>query len=95
MNDSINDSYDIRKYDIHQEGAEREEELLGRQNDSDLDSDSESITGQDNSSCDCKPILVADDNEFNLFTLQQLLLSLHFKLEADGACNGKEAADMV
>lgn len=24
----------------------------------------------DSQECDCKPILVADDNEFNLFTLQ-------------------------
>jgi len=43
--------------------------------------------------CGCKPVLVADDNEFNLFTLQQVLLN--YGLEADGACNGKEAADMV
>ena len=45
------------------------------------------------SKCKCKPILVADDNEFNLFTLQQVLLS--YGLEADGAFNGKVAADMV
>ena len=45
------------------------------------------------SKCDCKPILVVDDNEFNLFTLQQMLLS--YGLEADGAFNGKVAADMV
>jgi CheY-like chemotaxis protein len=37
--------------------------------------------------------LVADDNEFNLFTLQQVLLT--FNLNADGAFNGKEAAEMA
>jgi len=36
---------------------------------------------------------VADDNEFNLFTLQQVLLN--YGLESDGAFNGKIAAEMV
>lgn len=56
-------------------------------------SESASDENSERSTCNCKPILVADDNEFNLFTLQQILLG--YKLEADGACNGKEAADMV
>ena len=37
-------------------------------------------------SCMCNPVLVADDNEFNLFTLQQVLISFH--VDADGAANG-------
>ena len=56
-------------------------------------SSSMSGSNQNESKCECKPILVADDNEFNLFTLQQVLLS--YGLEADGAFNGKVAAEMV
>ena len=35
---------------------------------------------------------MADDNEFNLYTFEQLILN--YNLEADGAFNGKEAVDM-
>lgn len=58
-----------------------------------LRSSDEEEESSDESDCNCAPILVADDNEFNLFTLQQLLLT--FKLTADGASNGKEAYEMV
>lgn len=53
----------------------------------------ESVVSSENQECNCKPILVTDDNEFNLFTFSQLLLQ--FNLESDGAENGQVAVDMV
>ena len=42
--------------------------------------------------CMCKPILVADDNDFNLFTFKEIMKSN--QLEADGAINGLEALEL-
>ena len=47
--------------------------------------------------CDCKDkpqILVVDDNNFNIFTLQSLL-DVNFNLDSDKAFNGSEAVDKV
>lgn len=52
-------------------------------------SEEESDEESESSCCNCAPILVADDNEFNLFTLQEVLRT--FRLNADGASNGQEA----
>ena len=41
----------------------------------------------------CNPILVVDDNDFNLFTFVEILKG--FNLEADKAINGLEALEMV
>jgi CheY-like chemotaxis protein len=38
-------------------------------------------------------VLVADDNEFNLFTLKQVLLG--YDIESDGAYNGQVALEMA
>lgn len=40
-------------------------------------------------SCGCKPVLVVDDNDFNLYTFIAVIGG--YKLEADGASNGKLA----
>ena len=40
-------------------------------------------------SCDCNRVLVADDNDFNLFTFKEILKS--FDIEAEGAVNGLDA----
>ena len=44
--------------------------------------------------CTCTPILIVDDNAFNLFTLE-LMITYHFKLKCDQAFNGQEAVDKV
>lgn len=43
--------------------------------------------------CDCAPVLVVDDNEFNLYTLTEVLLT--FKLKSKGADNGLVATERV
>ena len=42
------------------------------------------------SQCACNPVLVADDNEFNLFTFKQILKN-NYNLESDGAFDGQDA----
>lgn len=54
-------------------------------------SDSGSQSYSDNEECGCNPVLVADDNEFNLVTFRQILKN--YNLEADGASNGQEAVE--
>lgn len=44
---------------------------------------------QDSRRCQCRPILIVDDDPFNTLALEQLLLQ--FKLTADIAFNGQEA----
>lgn len=43
----------------------------------------------DASSCQCAPILITDDNEFNVITLKKILFGLGF--QTDQANNGEEA----
>ncbi|EAS02189.2 ATPase, histidine kinase-, DNA gyrase B (macronuclear) [Tetrahymena thermophila SB210] len=54
---------------------------------------SEKEISSSNSCCQCKKILVVEDNEFNLFLLKKMLQSCN--LEADQAMNGQEAIDKV
>lgn len=53
----------------------------------DTESDAEDPT------CDCKPILICEDNEFNLFTFRSILNTL--QLGADWAENGEVGVSMV
>jgi CheY-like chemotaxis protein len=45
-------------------------------------------------SCSCPQILIVDDNDFNSFTLKELI-NMSFKLESDTSLNGKEALERV
>jgi PleD family two-component response regulator len=59
------------------------------------DSDDSNASGSDyENECACKPLLVVDDNDFNLFTFKQVLKD-NFNLEALGAANGLEAVNIV
>jgi len=42
--------------------------------------------------CGCSPVLVVDDNEFNIYTNKQMLKT-HFKLRSDTAYDGQQAVD--
>jgi PleD family two-component response regulator len=42
--------------------------------------------------CHCNPVLVADDNEFNLLTFRQIIKT-RYNLKSDGAINGKDAVE--
>ena len=59
-------------------------------------SNSSGNTREDNlqrEKCACVPILVVDDNEFNVILLQEILYT--YKLQSDAANDGKEACEMV
>ena len=43
--------------------------------------------------CMCNPVLVVDDNDFNLFTFKEVLKS--YSVPADGAANGQKALEMT
>jgi CheY-like chemotaxis protein len=45
---------------------------------------------QSNDSCGCNPVLVVDDNDFNLFTFREIMETTH-KIPSDGAVNGLDA----
>lgn len=44
--------------------------------------------------CKCSPILLVDDNDFNLLTLKEIIKDL-CDIECDLACNGQEAVEKV
>lgn len=54
------------------------------------DSDSDDSRSRD---CYCNEVLVADDNDFNLFTFQEMLKI--YGVESSGACNGLDALEKV
>jgi len=43
-------------------------------------------------SCKCSPVLVVDDNEFNIYILQEML-KVHFNLTPDEAVHGQQAVE--
>lgn len=47
---------------------------------------------KDEKKCACVPILVVDDNEFNVILLQEILYT--YKLQSESAHDGKEACEM-
>lgn len=79
---------------IEEESKEFQTERTENQNESynsEEDKTNESVSEEE---CDCKPVLIADDNDFNLFTFKQVLKDM-FNLDSSGACNGLEAVKMV
>ena len=45
--------------------------------------------------CDCPDVLLVDDNEFNIYTLQALMELCGYSAKMDVAHNGKQAVDKV